>query len=70
MEYNIMRELNVNEIKEVNGGIRGFLIGYVASKLIDYAISSYVNHMNQAVSNGWGSNPGMPSGNSAGFGTL
>jgi lactobin A/cerein 7B family class IIb bacteriocin len=27
MEYNIMRELNVNEIKEVNGGFLPFIIG-------------------------------------------
>ncbi|MDI4651638.1 MULTISPECIES: hypothetical protein [Pseudoalteromonas] len=68
-----MRELNVNEIQVINGGhpaIKSFLIGYAASKLIDYALSSYVNHMTQAVAGGWGSNPGMPTGNSAGFGTL
>ena len=65
-----MRELNVNEIKEVNGGLRGFLVAYAASKAIDYAIDSYVSHMRQSVADGWGSNPGMPPGNSAGFGTL
>ncbi|WP_171038384.1 hypothetical protein [Pseudoalteromonas sp. S3178] len=35
-----MRELNVNEIKEVNGGVRGFIITYIAGKILDAAISA------------------------------
>jgi hypothetical protein len=39
MEYNIMRELNVNEIKEVNGGVLAFgaAIGAIAGGVSAYA---------------------------------
>jgi len=35
-----MRELNVNEIKDVNGGLRSFILSYIAGKVLDAAISA------------------------------
>ncbi|MBG9991107.1 MULTISPECIES: hypothetical protein [unclassified Pseudoalteromonas] len=35
-----MRELNVKEINEVNGGVRGFILSYIAGKVLDAAISA------------------------------
>ena len=40
MENNIMRELNVNEIKQVNGGwFWGFIGGWAGGHALDWAIS-------------------------------
>ena len=39
-----MRELNISEIKEVTGGniVVGFLIGYIAGKVLDAAVEIVV----------------------------
>lgn len=43
MEYNIMRELNVNEIEAVNGGnpyVIGAVVGWAVSKGLDAAVEA------------------------------
>jgi hypothetical protein len=39
MEYNIMRELDVTEIEQVNGGMRN-LWWYLGGKLLDAALEA------------------------------
>lgn len=42
MEYNIMRELNVNEIKEVQGGVAPLVV-FAARVAIGWASSALYN---------------------------
>ena len=42
MEYNIMRELNVNEIEQVNGGwFWAFIGGWIGGHAMDSAIENW-----------------------------
>jgi hypothetical protein len=38
MEYNTMRELNVNEIEQVNGGIYQWFAGWAAGEALSWSI--------------------------------
>ena len=55
LEYNIMRELNVNEIKEVNGGMKSLgwaLLGYVGTKIADGAQDMWNNRSTRSSTGG------------------
>lgn len=52
-----MRELNGSETQTVSGGIIQFTVGYVASKLVDVAVDSVIEHgMDMSQSDHTGSN--------------
>lgn len=41
MEYNIMRELNVNEIEQVNGGVYQYVVGWAFGHTLDAIIRNW-----------------------------
>lgn len=52
-----MKELKHNQLQSVNGGIIHFTVGYVASKLVDAAVDSVIEHgMSMSESDHSGSN--------------
>ncbi len=66
-----MYELNDKQVEGVSGGLAQFLIGYAASKVIDYTISSIVDFGHEyATKDFTESNAAFDPSGSPGFGTI
>jgi len=53
-----VQELNINEMKNIDGGVWQFLLGYLAGKLIDAFINDPGSFGDTYDPNGWGGGHG------------